>query len=339
MRTFMEEIKNVIVEQKDIFNLIKYLEGYFKQKQEMLNATEIAIKEEETAYAEWSKMRFDSNYSNVPAEFNYQLFHNKRETASLTLDINYIDGSAVTGKSVDDFVHSLKTIEFSKISSITINMNIAYKKDYQANDYTYDPSNRISQDVYIKFSEDFIYYTISGENCDHEVTELKTYVLDMFDHLSPKLTSIITKRNKIKFTSTLFLAFLLSGIITSAAIYFFKETIISLNLGSLKYLTIAVYLFLALILNAIIPPFKLSQLYKNILPNKMTHYDTSKKEMVTTDNLQDFVSSPEVQIGANAKKANIRHEITRISKRRKILAAIFFVVGIIATAAATLLFI
>ena len=218
-------------------------------------------------------------------------------------------------------------------------MNISYKKNYQANDYTYDPSNRISQDVYIKFSEDFIYYTISGENCDHEVTELKTYVLDMFDRLSPKLTTIITKRNKIKFVSTLFLAFLFSSIITALSVYFLKDTIISLNLGNLKYLTIAVYLVLSLILNAAIPPFKLSQLYSNILPKKMTHYDTSKKEMVTSDNLQDFVSSPEVQIGSNAKKANIRQEITRISKQRKILAAIFFIVGLIATAAATFLFI
>ena len=335
----MEEIKNVIVEQKDIFNLIKYLEDYFKNKQAILDETERAIKEEESAYAEWSKKRFDPNYPDNPAEFNYQLFHNKRETASLTLDINYIDGSAVTGKSVDDFVHHLKTIEFSKISSITINMNISYKKNYQANDYSYDPNNRVSQDVYIKFSEDFIYYTISGENCDHEVTELKTYVLDMFDRLSPKLTSIITKRNKIKFTSTLFVAFLLSGILTSLAVYFLKDTIISLNLGYFKYATVAVYLVLSLILNALIPPFKLSSLYALIIPKKTSHYDTRKKEMVNTDNLQDFVSSPEVQIGANAKRANVRSEITRISRTRKLLAAIFFVVGLAATIVVTILFI
>jgi hypothetical protein len=335
----MEEIKNVIVEQKDIFNLIKYLEGYFKNKQEMFDATEAAVKQEEAAQAEWSKQRFDPNYTNVPEEFNYQLFHNKRDLATLTVDISYVDGSSTTGKSVAEFVHSLNTKEFQNITSLTINMNISYKRDYKANDYTYDPHNRISQDVYIKFSEDFIYYTISGENCDHEVTELKTYVLDMFDRLSPKLTTIITKRNKIKFVSTLFLAFLFSSIITALSVYFLKDTIISLNLGNLKYLTIAVYLVLSLILNAAIPPFKLSQLYSNILPKKMTHYDTSKKEMVTSDNLQDFVSSPEVQIGSNAKKANIRQEITRISKQRKILAAIFFIVGLIATAAATFLFI
>ena len=142
----MEEIKNVIVEQKDIFNLIKYLEGYFKTKQEMLDATEIAIKQEEAAQAEWSKQRFDPNYTNVPAEFNYQLFHNKRETASLTIDTSYVDGSSTTGKSVSEFVHSLNMKHFEHITSLTINMNISYKRNYKANDYTYDPSNRISQD-------------------------------------------------------------------------------------------------------------------------------------------------------------------------------------------------
>ena len=335
----MEEIKNVIVEQKDIFNLIKYLEGYFKNKQEMFDATEAAVKQEEAAQAEWSKQRFDPNYTNVPEEFNYQLFHNKRDLATLTVDISYVDGSSTTGKSVAEFVHSLNTKEFQNITSLTINMNISYKRDYKANDYTYDPHNRISQDVYIKFSEDYIYYTISGENCDAEVTELKTYMLDMFASLSPKLTSVITKRNKIKFVSTLFLAFLFAGAITSAAIYFLQDTISTFNLGSLKYLTVAVYLVLSLLLNVLIPTFKLSQLYALIIPKKTSHYDTYKKTMVNVDNIQDFVSSPEVQIGANAKRANVRQEIKRIHKQRKVLALIFFVVGLAATLAMTILFI
>ena len=120
----MEELKNVIVEQKDIFNLIKYLDGYFKSKQEMLDATESAVKQEETAQAEWSKTRFDSNYTNVPAEFNYQLFHNKREFAALTIDISYIDGSSSTGKTVADFIHSLnlKPFDATKIMIFIVNI-------------------------------------------------------------------------------------------------------------------------------------------------------------------------------------------------------------------------
>ena len=335
----MEELKNVIVEQKDIFNLIKYLDGYFKSKQEMLDATESAVKQEEAAQAEWSKTRFDSNYTNVPAEFNYQLFHNKREFAALTIDISYIDGSSSTGKTVADFIHSLNLKPFEYITSLTINMNIAYKRNYQANDYSYDPNNRISQDVYIKFAEDYIYHTISGENCDQDITELKTYINDMFASLSPKLTPIITKRSKIKFVSTLFYAFILSGIITSLAIYYLQDTISQFNIGDFKYLTVAIYLFLSLVINMLIPPFKLHQLYSFILPKKTSRYDSYKKTMVKVDNVQDFISTPEVQIGAHSNRSNIRKQIKSIYKTRKNLASATFAIGLIAVVAMTILFI
>ena len=74
----MEEIKNVIVEQTDIYDIIRSFNDYFLNQQQMFDETDRLINEEESKYQEWNNARFNSaDYANYPA-FNRQTFKNKR---------------------------------------------------------------------------------------------------------------------------------------------------------------------------------------------------------------------------------------------------------------------
>ena len=74
----MEEIKNVIVEQTDIYDIIRAFNDYYvKQKQEF-DETDRLVEEEEAKYRQWNDARFNSaSFENYPA-FNRQTFKNKR---------------------------------------------------------------------------------------------------------------------------------------------------------------------------------------------------------------------------------------------------------------------
>ena len=194
----MEEIKNVIVEQKDIYDIIHAFSDYFSKQQQIFDETDRLVNEEEEKYKEWNTARYNSDdFANFP-EFQRQTFENKRTSASLRIDTSYIDGSAVNGKDVDEFTESISHLGFDKMESITINMDITYHAKYKADDYSSDPHNNITQTVYLKFKEDSIYYSVSGDNCPAAVTELKEIILNKFSKLEPRLSPLITKRKKIK---------------------------------------------------------------------------------------------------------------------------------------------
>lgn len=325
----MEEIKNVIVEQNDIIKIVNYLNDYFLDKQKDFEATEALIQEEENEYKAWSQKRQELNYPDNYPEFVRKEFQNKRDYASMSVDINYKDGSSYTNKPVDEFLSSLTHHGFAIIESLSINMHITYKKYYKADDYTFDPTNRIEQDVYVRFAEEYVSYNISGSNAEAEVTTLKEYILSLFHSLQPRLSEIITKRNKIKYNSTLYISFPITAILLIAAAVVLNIYIPQLNVHQYRLWLIPAYVILSFFLNVIIPPFRLMKLYSLITPKQTVVYDSYTKSLENVDNIKDFVSYPEVQIGSNAKKANVRQEILKIQKKSKTKNMISFIINII----------
>jgi len=333
----MEEIKNVIVKQTDIYDIIKSFNEYFTTQQKIFDETERLVKEEEEKYNEWHKARFSSDdYANFP-EFKRQTFKNKVMTASLTIDTTYIDGSSVTGKSSNEFIQSVAHLGFDKMEAITINMNISYMAEYKADDYSSNPGNRISQDVYIKFKEDSIYYSVSGENCSATVTDLKNIILNKFDSLEPRLSKLITNRKKIKYRATLHLSMILSAVLICALMYVAKQYVTFVDLSPYKLAFIPAYLIVAFLINTMIPSAKLSRLYSLIIPKQIKEYSSYDKAYHNTDNVKDFVSYPEVQIGKSAKKAGVRETIKKHIKKSKIKNVIAFILTLSAVIAATMI--
>ena len=331
----MEEIKNVIVEQTDIYDIIRSFNDYFLNQQQMFDETDRLINEEESKYQEWNNARFNSaDYANYPA-FNRQTFKNKRTNATFAIDTSYVDGSTVEGRSARDFSASIANTGFDKIEALTITMNISYYAEYKADDYSSNPQNRISQDVYIKFREDSIYYSVSGENCPTIVTDLKRIILDKFESLEPRLSSLITKRKKIKYRSTLSIAFILTALMTCAASFFAKEYLTMIDWSLYKYAFIPAFVVLSFFINTLIPSFKLSSLYAFIIPKQSKEYSSYDKSFHSVDNLKDYVSVPEIQIGKNANKAGVRKTIKSIIKKSKQKNIIAFVISLVIVVAFT----
>ena len=323
----MEEIKNVIVEQKDIYDIINEFNRYYLAKQAVFEETERLVKEEESKYQEWNDARFKSDdFANFP-KFERQTFKNKRSSASLTIETEYIDGSTIGGKTVEEFISSVSNLGFEKMQSITIHMDISYQAEYKADDYSSNPQNRIMENVYVKFREDSIYYSVSGENCPSEVDDLKRIVLDKFDKLEPRLSNLITKRSKIKYFATLSISFILTAILLSAAYIAGCKFLTFVNLKEYKYLLVPLYLILSFVLNTIIPSAKLSRLYSLIIPKQSKEYSSYDKAYHKVDNIKDYVSYPEIQIGANAKKAGVRETIKKHIEKSKLKNFIAIVLG------------
>ena len=335
----MEEIKNVIVEQTDIYDIIRAFNDYYvKQKQEF-DETDRLVEEEEAKYRQWNDARFNSaSFENYPA-FNRQTFKNKRTSAKLSIDTSYVDGSTVEGRTVEDFYNSIANIGFDKIDAITISMNVSYYAEYKADDYSSNPQNRISQDVFLKFRQDSIYYSVSGENCPAIVTELKHIILDKFEKLEPRLSPLITKRKKIKYASTLSVSFIISAILMCGAMFVADKYLSMIDWSTYKFSFIPAFVIVALFLNTLMPAFKLSSLYSLIIPKQSKEYSSYDRSFHNVDNIKDYVSVPEIQIGANAKKAGVRKKIKDIIQNSKKKNIIAFILGFVAVTAFALLMI
>lgn len=335
----MEEIKNVIVEQKDILDIIKSLNRHYLEKERVFEETERLVKEEEARYEEWNKAKYASqDFASYPP-FERQVFHNKKSYSSFAIDIAYVDGSSLNGKSVDETLEAIGVKSFDKIESITVNMSVSYQLNYKADDYSAESSNRVSQDVYLKFREDSIYYSVSGENCDSEVTDLKNIILDKFRSLEPRLSSLITKRKSLKYRATLYVSFLLSAVLVSLLAILVKKYVTFFDMHDYRFIYIPLWLIVSLVINAFVPSAKLSKWYSLIIPKQSKEYSSYDKSYHNVDNIKDFVAYPEVQIGANAKKANIRKAIKAHLKKSKIKSIITFVLSLICVAIVTLTFV
>lgn len=323
----MEEIKNVIVEQKDIYDIINAFKDYYQAKQVIFDETERLVKEEEARYNEWNEARYKSDdFANYP-KFERQVFQNKRTSSSLTIETEYVDGSIVSGRTIEEFMKSIANIGFEKMQAITIHMDMTYEKEHKADDYISNPQNRVMQNVYVKFREDSIYYSVSGENCPYDVDEMKRIILDKFDKLEPRLSKLITKRNTIKYFSRLSISFILSAILVGALGFVGSKYLTMIDWSMIKYALIPAYFVVSFVLNMFIPSAKLSRLYSLIIPKQKQEYSSYDKAYHKVDNLKDYVSYPEIQIGSNAKKAGVRNTIKKHIEKSKMKNLITAVIG------------
>ena len=285
------------------------------------------VQEEETRYNAWNEARYKAeDFANYPA-FERRTFQNKRTSAVLTIETEYVDGSSVAGRTVDEFMKSISSIGFDKMQAITIYMDISYQAEYKADDYSANPQNRIMQNVYVKFREDSIYYSVSGENCPYEVDKLKGIILEKFDNLEPRLSKLITKRNTIKYFSRLSVSFILSAILVGALGFFASRYLTNFNWDVYRYALIPVYFIASFGLNVFLPSAKLSRLYSLIIPKQSKEYSSYDKAYHNVDNLKDYVSYPEIHIGKNAKKAGVRTTIQKHIKKSKMRNLIAGVIG------------
>ena len=105
---------------------------------------------------------------------------------------------------------------------------------------------------------------------------------------------------------------------------FLKRTESNIGFG---WWQLVAFIALALFINMFLTPSKLNSLYKLILPKKKTVYEG--KELKKVDNIKEFKSTAEVQIGKNAFKAGKREQIVEIINKSKRFNAISLVISAI----------
>ena len=115
--------------------------------------------------------------------------------------------------------------------------------------------------------------------------------------------------------------------------YLAKQYLTIIDLTDYRLFFIPAYLIVALLINLIIPSAKLSNLYSLIIPKQQKEYSSYDKKYHNIDNVQDFVSYPEIQIGQNAKKAGVRETIQKHIKKSKIKNILAFVFGLVLVSA------
>lgn len=308
-------VQNKIVEQKDILKIIEILNNFHREKMEMFNKTQSEIDAEEEEYNKWRDARYSSNNFD-----NYPDFQSKKHTNKLVYEKFAFSFYCVDGLSYEDKTYSEAQIimnsGYSSFERITVSLDMTWNKTYQRDDYNYSDKNNANISVSVTFREDDVYTYYSTKSADADIKFLKSEINDVFNSLKPKYSSIIARRESIKYQSTLSISYIISAAIVVIVTIFLKNS----EIKFFSYWQFLAFILLALIINMFIQPQKLNSLYKQIIPKKKTVYEG--KELKKVDNIKEFKSTAEVHIGSNSYKAGKRDQIVEIQK--KSLSSNFF---------------
>lgn len=316
-------VQNKIVEQKDIMKIINILNDFYKEKQEIFDKTKAEIELEEQEYSKWNQERYASNdFANHP-KFQFKTHNNKLTYQSFTFSFHCPDGTSYEDKSYVE-AQTIMASGFDNYEKISVRLDIAWHKTYNHEEFHYEDSNNAGVTAHITFYEDDVYVNYSSRNADGDMNYIKSEISDVFDSLKPKYTSIISKRESIKFKSTLSIAYFISAAILVALTFMLKSYEIVIDF---KWWQLITFPILSLLLNMFIPPIRLKRLYKQIIPKQKTVY--SGREVTKVDNVKEFKRTSEVQIGKSALKAGKREQIMAIYKKSKISNAVTFVLAVL----------
>lgn len=325
-------VQNKIVEQKDILKIIGILNDFYQEKNEIFSKTKANIEAEEQAYAEWNKERFNSNNISAYPEFVYQTHNNKLVYQNFTFSFYCEDGLSYEDKSYSEGQIILNS-GYASFEKITIRLDMTWNKTYNSRDFSYSESNNANVSVTITIREDDIYTNYTSKNADGDMKFLKSEITDVFEGLKPKYSNLISKRESIKYNSTLAYAYLMATVIITVATFVFNNSGVEF---AFDWWQIIAFIPVSLVCNMFIPAKKLTNLYKLILPSKKTVYEG--KELKKVDNIKEFKRTAEVHIGKNAFKAGKREQIIAIQKKSKSLNLIALVFSIVVVFVVSIIF-
>ena len=323
-------VQNKIVEQKDIIRIIEIFNNFYKEKKEIFDNTQRAIDEEEKAYSEWNKKRYESeNFSTFP-KFGYKTHTDKLIHEHFRFSLKCKDGITYEEKTYAEAIKILGS-GYENVERFSITLDLSWQKTYNKDNFHYSDSDRANINVHVTFHEDDVYTSYSASNADRDINFLKSEITDVFDSLKTKYTDVIAKRESIKYKSTLGYSFIIAAII--CAIVSVKEAGTLLNFTGWEYLA---FIVLSLFINILMPTTKLNNLYKVIIPTKKTIYQN--RELKRVDNVREYQRTAEVHIGQNAYRAGKREQIEAIQKSSKTTNLVCFVIAVVILTVAVLVF-
>ena len=284
-----EKIVNKIIPIETIIEIANYLE---KQSEEY-----------NTLFEQDNQKNKDLSYSEKRWLYN-------GNTCNVRYTIRFKDGREVTEQGYNWFLETISNL--STIKEITLNLNINYSSNYKDHqNYEY-----MHLYIWIYFYENSTTLSVDGKNMEEQVNRVHSYLKGTIEKNEDRYNKTVKNRN-LRMQTFCFSI----GIVLSYLVYI----ILLINKNNLpvdvtnyldnKFIIIIGQWFIAGILGNIFGLPIMISLYKNIVPKtKYSHYNTKSHEAVYVDNLDDFTSHNEVQIGNFYNNGKNRKTIEKIYK-------------------------
>ena len=299
-----ERIANKIITIEKIIEIANYLE---KQKDE------------------YNRLFEEDKNNNANLSYSEQVHQYQGNKCGVRYTINFKDGREIEEESYNWFMENISILK--TIKGINFYLPVSYSsniKDRNHNEY-------MNLYVWLFFQEDHITLKVEGTNVEDQVYKLHTAIRGILDSCEERYNKTV-KFRKLRIQSFTFsIGFLLSYILYLVLIAS------KANLGAdiVKFLDNKYFLVfgqwaVAAILGNIIGLPIMMSLYRNILPKtKYSHYSTSSHRSVYVDNIEDYVSHNEIQIGEFADNAKKRSLIEKIYKITRIIVLVQVLLSVI----------
>lgn len=266
---------------------------------------------------------------NINLKYREQVYKYKGGDATVQYTIRFKDGKEISENNYNWFLGMLNKIK--DIDKVKFSYSIYYASNYQQNNY-YEYMRIKSL---IIFEENTVYITVHGENTEDQTYRLHSYIRGMLENNEDRYNKTVKNRN-FRIQSFCFAI----GFILSYFIYFIliiNKTKIPENIRyymNNKYILILGQWIVSGIIGNLLGYPIIMHLYRNIIPKiKYSHYSKASHKSIYIDNIEDFISHNEVQIGKfvnngkNRKNIEIIYKITnKIILLQLVISIIFFAI-------------
>ena len=303
-----EKIVNKIIPIETIIDVANYLEDQKEEYQRIFQTEE---------------------QKNVGLKYSDQIYEYKGSSAKVQYTIKFKDGKEITEHNYNWFIGNLN--DLSKIEQITLYCVISYSSNIRSKDH-YEYMHLYN---WVYFREDSVTIKVDGQSMEEEVYKFHSNIKNMIENNDDRYNKTV-KNRKIRMQSLcLSIGFLLSYIIYFVLLANKSNLPVDIaNYMNNKFVIVFGQWFLSLIIGNIFGLPIMMGLYRNIIPKaKYSHYSRSSHKSVYVDNIEDFTSHNEVQIGKFANNGKNRTKIEKIYKITSkiilvqlVLSIIFFII-------------
>ena len=284
-----EKVVNKIVPVETIIEIANYLEDQTEEYKRLFEMDE---------------------QKNRGLKFSEQIHEYKGDYPKIKYTVEYKNGKELTETNYNWFIGALDNLE--AIKRISMYCDISYSSNVRdRNNYEYKKIH-----IWLHFTEDTVSISVDGRYEEEQTNRIHSYIRGLIEKNDDRYNKTVRNR-KIRIQSFCFSI----GFILSYIIYFIlmanKDKIpvqLSNYLDSKMVIIIGQWFVSAIVGNVLGLPIMLA-LYRNILPKtKYSHYSKSSHKSVYVDNIDDYISHNEVQIGDFANNGKNRIIIEKIYK-------------------------
>lgn len=266
---------------------------------------------------------------NRDLKYSDQVYEYKGENPKVQYTIKFKDGREITEPDYNWFIGMLGNLK--AIEHITFYSSISYSANYKNKEH-YEYMHLYT---WVHFYEDSTTIRVDGTNMEEQVYRIHSYLRGTIENNEDRYNKTVKNRNFRVQCFCLSIGFVLSYIIYLILNGMKAELPeILLQILNNKYGIILGQWFISALAGNILGFPIMMALYRNILPKaKYSHYSRSSHKSVYVDNVDDYVSHNEVQIGkfaGNSKNRMLIEKIYKVTSKivliQLLLSLIFIVV-------------